>query len=471
VVYRAIPKQRRADLHQGFASWLQRTSEWLNEETVGWHLERSYLLRRELGVRGEGQRALGERAAALLTASGQRARSRGDLPSATGLLRRAAPLWPQGTRGRVRNLIDLATCLIDAGEMRGAEDRLHEAVAEAESTGDRALQARASVTLWEARSSTHNVAGWRDRALEEARRALAVFEDEGDEVGLSLAHRLEAMIHQNDYRFAAAERALEEALRHARSAGDEHEERKILEWYTMSALWGPTPVDEAIARHEDFRRRFGENRLVEAGCLRRIAGFKAMQGSIEEARELLAQSRAILNDLGAGLLAAVTVTPGLVELLAGNPRAAEKDFRASYEALERLGESNARVVSAAYLARALYEQGRYDEAEKYVEVSAALTPADDLAARTEWAPVKAKLLARRSQMKAAEMLAREAVALAEATDDISNHAATLADLAEVLRLDGRTEEARDFARQAVELYERKGNVVLADRTRALAELH
>lgn len=470
VVYRAIPKQRRADLHQGFASWLQGTSEWLNEETVGWHLERSYLLRRELGVRGDAQRALGERAASLLTASGQRARTRGDLPSATGLLRRAAPLWPAGTRGRVRNLIDLAACLIDAGDMPGAETSLNEAVAEAETVGDRVLQARASVTLWEARSSTHNVAGWRERALDQAQSALAIFEDEGDEVGLSLAHRLEAMIHQNDYHFAAAERSLEEALRHARSAGDEHEERKILEWYTMSALWGPTPVEEAIARHEDFRRRFGENRLVEAGCLRRIAGFRAMQGSIEEARELLAQSRAILNDLGAGLLAAVTVTPGLVELLGGNARAAERDFRASYEALERLGESNARIVSAAYLARALYDQGRYEEAEGYVQVSEALTPADDLAARTEWAPVKAKLLARRGELGAAEAVAREAVALAEPTDDLSNHAATLADLAEVLTLEGRPDEARTYAQRAVELYERKGNVVLAARTRVMADL-
>ena len=347
---------------------------------------------------------------------------------------------------------------------------MNEAVAGAGSVGDKVLEARALVTLWEARSSTHNVAGWRERALEEARRALAVFEDEGDEVGLSLAHRLEAMIHQNDYRFAAAERALEEALRHARSAGDEHEERKILEWYTMSALWGPTPVDEAIARHEDFRRRFGENRLVEAGCLRRIAGFKAMQGFIEEARMMLEQSRAILNDLGAGLMAAVTVTPGLVELLAGDAVAAEKDFRASYEALEELGESNARVVSAAYLARALYEQGRYEESESYARVSESLTPADDLAARTEWAPVKAKLLARRGELKAAELLGREAVALAEATDDISNHAATLTDLAEVLTLDGRMEEAKVFAQQAVELYERKGNVVLAARTRTVAGL-
>jgi tetratricopeptide (TPR) repeat protein len=135
-----------------------------------------------------------------------------------------------------------------------------------------------------------------------------------------------------------------------------------------------------------------------------------------------------------------------------------------------LGESNARIVSAAYLARALYDQGRYEEAEDYVRVSEALTPADDLAARTEWAPVKAKLLARRGEMRAAEAVAREAVALAEPTDDLSNHAATLADLAEMLTLDGRPDEARDYAQQAVELYERKGNLVLAARTKAMADL-
>ncbi len=41
------------------------------------------------------------------------------------------------------------------------------------------------------------------------------------------------------------------------------------------------------------------------------------------------------------------------------------------------------------------------------------------------------------------------------------------DLAEVLRLADRPDEAADALREAVELYARKGNVVSADRARTL----
>ncbi len=46
-----------------------------------------------------------------------------------------------------------------------------------------------------------------------------------------------------------------------------------------------------------------------------------------------------------------------------------------------------------------------------------------------------------------------------------DHAKALADLAEVLELAGRREEAAAALEQALELYERKGNLVMAERTR------
>jgi hypothetical protein len=67
----------------------------------------------------------------------------------------------------------------------------------------------------------------------------------------------------------------------------------------------------------------------------------------------------------------------------------------------------------------------------------------------------------------AERVAREAVTLAEGTDDINMHADALMALAEVLRLANRSSEAAAVIQEALNLYEQKGNVVSAGKARAL----
>ena len=75
----------------------------------------------------------------------------------------------------------------------------------------------------------------------------------------------------------------------------------------------------------------------------------------------------------------------------------------------------------------------------------------------------------RGDLHEGELLAREAVALADETDMLNAHADALIDLAEVLALAGQ--DARAELDGALALYERKGNLVMAERTRSrLAEL-
>jgi tetratricopeptide (TPR) repeat protein len=66
-----------------------------------------------------------------------------------------------------------------------------------------------------------------------------------------------------------------------------------------------------------------------------------------------------------------------------------------------------------------------------------------------------------------DQLAREAVALAETTDLLCDHGDALIDLTEALRAAGCLEAATETARQALALYERKGNLVAAGRGRSL----
>jgi hypothetical protein len=84
-----------------------------------------------------------------------------------------------------------------------------------------------------------------------------------------------------------------------------------------------------------------------------------------------------------------------------------------------------------------------------------------------WRQLRAKTLALRGQGEDAEELAREAVALAEPTDAIDMRADALVDLAEVLRLVGRTDDRKALLEGAVRLYEQKGNAVSAGRARSV----
>jgi tetratricopeptide (TPR) repeat protein len=86
-----------------------------------------------------------------------------------------------------------------------------------------------------------------------------------------------------------------------------------------------------------------------------------------------------------------------------------------------------------------------------------------------WRQVRAKVLARRGEHAEAERLAREAVATGDSTEAPNDQADAHADLAEVLSLAGRADEAAEALEQALIRYERKENLVMAGRVRARLE--
>jgi tetratricopeptide (TPR) repeat protein len=79
----------------------------------------------------------------------------------------------------------------------------------------------------------------------------------------------------------------------------------------------------------------------------------------------------------------------------------------------------------------------------------------------------ARLAAGAGRFADAEELARDALAIVEDTDLLELRGDALFDLAEILRLAGREDDARASAEAALDLYLRKGNEVAADRARAL----
>jgi tetratricopeptide (TPR) repeat protein len=79
-------------------------------------------------------------------------------------------------------------------------------------------------------------------------------------------------------------------------------------------------------------------------------------------------------------------------------------------------------------------------------------------------------MATRGQRAQAERLAQEAVEIGGGTDLLNVQADAYSDLADVLLLAGEREEAAIALERALSRYTRKGNIVMAKRTRArLAE--
>ena len=470
--YQSMPKELRAELHERFVRWLEtRVAESVREydEILGYHLEQAYRYRAELGPVDKRARAVGERAAERLAAAGHRALARADMPAAANLLDRAAALLPADDLRRLEWAVDLSGPLIEVGELARAEAMLNEATEAARTAGDRRLESRASVQRAFLRIHTDPERST-DEARREAERAVSVFGALGDELELARAWQLAAHVEFFDGVLATQDAMLERALVHARRAGDAREEARILRWLASSALWGPVPVAEGIRRCKEILERTQGNSLVQANCHIRLAGLEAMRGRFSEARARVAQARAILTEFGLTyFLAHSRDVAALVETLAGNPAGAETELRASYEELQEMGEKTFLAENAAQLAQALYAQRRYDEAERFVRVSENASPGR--AQKAYWGPMRAKLLARRGDHAGAEALARESVAIWAQRDNLLWHGYALMDLAEVLRLAGRGNEAVPVVEQAVELFERKGIVAPAEAARSLlAEL-
>ena len=295
---------------------------------------------------------------------------------------------------------------------------------------------------------------------------IPVFERLGDDLGLCRARRLEAWLSLNEARAEAAAAAWERAAAHARRAGDRHEYYEILTWIASSLWFGPTPADEGIRRCEAMREEVRESPESEAAILRQLACLNAIVGRFALARELIATSNATYADLGLTLYVASSEHEAVVELLAGNPAAAEKSARAAYRALEEMGERAFRSTMAASLAVDDPRAGtRRGGRGTLPSVSAQLAASGDLMTQVRWRRVRARVLARRAEIPAAEALAREAVAIAEATDFVNDRADALIDLSHVLEASRRGDEAVAAASRALHLYELKGNVVAAAATR------
>ena len=460
--YAAVPKELRADMHERFARWIDANAgPWASEveEIVGYHLEQAFRYREQLGPVDERARSLAARAGELLGRAGRRAFARDDMPAAVSLLDRAVALVTERDPVRLELVHELSSALFSIGDVARAETLLNGLVEAAQGAGDRRIEWYATLEKAANRWLTARAEVAPDELLTTARAAVEAFDELGDDVGLARAWQQVARAYRGSGRYAASEEASERALEHARRAGATHAEARVVDTLCISLLYGPSPVPVATTRCEELLAWARSSRLLEANVRSALGGLVAMGGAFDAARDHLGRARAIYDELGLRLAAAgLTQIAGPVELLAGNAEAAEQMLREGYQILEPVGAVG---FQAALLAEAVAARGDLDEARILARVARDNAGAD-VTSQVSW-----RCAAARVEADEGVELAREAVAIAAETDILTLHADACATLANVLLAADETVAAAAATRAALKLYERKGNVVGAERARAL----
>lgn len=446
--YEGLSKAERAELHVRVAGWLEENAPQREvDELVGWHLERAFALRRELGVADD---ELAHRAYASLVRVGRRALARSDVAAAAELLGRAIALPGPADRNRIVVQLDLVTALADQGRLARAQELVDEAVDRARELGEDALLARALVEGSHLQFHSDPEL-WVETARTIASEAQGPLERAGDEAGLARAWLL-VVIHdyiQGHNRALSTE--LERALEHARLGGNTRHVQTLLTLAALSLVFSDLPVDEAIERCNELVAEGADQSIV----LGARACLNAMAGRFDLARADYATSRAMLEEFGRTRSGAVVaIFGGIVELWAGNPAATERELRHAARTLESIGDHGTLSTASLYIAAALEAQGRHHEALRWAEAGRRDATTADIVSQVNWRTTLARLVPARGVE-----LAEKAVAVAAGTDLTVLQADAALCLRDVLLAHDRADEAADAGAHAAALYRAKGHVV------------
>jgi DNA-binding SARP family transcriptional activator/ATP/maltotriose-dependent transcriptional regulator MalT len=467
-VYRAAPKRLRAELHERYADRLDSESPDLPDldEFVGYHLEQAFRLRTELGESDRRTEGLAEGAGRRLGEAGFRGLKRGDMPATVALLGRAVSLLRRDAESRYELMSELAIAEYVAGRASAARATLLDAIAGAESAGQRRVELRARIEAAYLRLLTEPEGAAND-LLATAEAAVPVFEALADDRSLARAWLLIGYVHGGIHgNHAAWEEAEERALSYYRTSG--FPATTCIGQIAAALYWGPTPVRSGIQRCTDLLAEEPSGRFERAAAVPYLGGLHAQEGRFAEARRLVAEAERTYAELGSpGAGVHCGTVRADIEFLAGDLDAAEQTLRDQCAYLASIGDRAHLAVRAAKLADALFRQGQVEEAEEWAALSRANAASDDQSAQLILGLVEAKLLAWRGEVSEARGLAQQIVRLAESTDGLNLIAAARVALAEVLRTARLEREAQRSLREAVALFERKGNTVAASQAREL----
>ena len=463
VAYGRMADDRRAELHERYADWLtERTGDrpYQFDELIANHFSEAHRYRRRLSPRDERTRVVARKAGERYANAGKRAADRGDTRLVQEWLGPAIQLLPDDHPQRREVLPSLAEAQQASGKLEEAARSYAELAKSATAVDDERLAMRATIGRLRL-LALHEPERFGNEDRDQIERAIPVFERLGDKQGLAMAMHLLAYLHWTRGNLSLAATSADAALRNARAASDAYWEATIIGLLSLVLYWGATPLDEVERRNREWltEAQSRSMRSLEATALTVLARVAALKRDTDEARQLVRSANSITSDLGESLTqAADCITQALIEVIDDNLETAEELLRSGYRQLEEMGGTRPRASAAVSLARVVYLRGRSDEAEELTRLCEQITPPDQLDAQVRWRSVRAVTVAR-SEPEEAERLAKEAVHLADKTDQPDTQAEARIDLAEVLRLGGRRREAVRELERAIDLYRAKGNEV------------
>jgi class 3 adenylate cyclase/tetratricopeptide (TPR) repeat protein len=457
--YEALPKTERADLHARFGDWLEQISgDRLHEyeEIVGYHLEQAHRYRKELGLLDATTAALGDRAAARLTAAGRRAVFGSGSGAAINLLERASALRSEPSSQRWDTLITLGEALTAAGRLAEAQAVLEQALSGATAAAtEPVILARADVSLKRVTQQTQPLT--MDSAHEaDLERDAAILVDAGRHRDAALAYLTLIQASLTHGAFADANRRMDAGIEQAELGGDRYLAGRILVSRAELYRDGPMDVPRATEAIEAMLPETEEGGMARAGILGCLVDLYSMTGRFEDARSAAREARAMLIESGRPLHAVwVSFASAPNERLAGNLEEAERQLRSDYATLVAAGEQSMRMGMACLLAHVLCDRGAFDEALAFTKEAEAMAAADDFQIQISFRSARARSLVERDPETALE-IAREAVARAADAPTPLEYGTALLSLAEASEATGRWADADDAASKAASVFEAKG---------------
>jgi class 3 adenylate cyclase len=460
--YDGLPKATRAELHERFAGWLEQHARELVEldEIVGWHLEQAIRYRLELGRPVEP--SLTHCAAEHLHRAGVRAYQRSDQKASRNLLGRALALVAEPDPLHAMICVDLAEQLVDIGELTQADELLSIAESNPEVAPLATLPRMEWLHLTRPSEAISAISA-------ELPGLLQRFGDAGDERGLARAHLLAWSMHWLASQATPAAAEAELAAEHARRAGDEGLQARALTFELPPLVRDFRHARELARRLDELERENLGPYLIARVTLGR-AWLALLEGRFSDGREFAKGASEAYRELGMPFMAYASLQVlAEIELDSGDPATA-RALMLEVDAFDAsVGERGYRSTVQALLAKTEEVLGNREAAQAAIELSDELSAPEDVINFAITHAVRARLALADGDTEAAERWARSAVHYAFITDFPQSQGRAKLELAHVLDSLGRTSEACQEARAALELFTAKGDVPGASQARMLLD--
>jgi tetratricopeptide (TPR) repeat protein len=220
------------------------------------------------------------------------------------------------------------------------------------------------------------------------------------------------------------------------------------------------PTSGAIRRCEELRRSSSDDQTLDGVVTRNLAALYAMAGRLDDAREAIRRSSAVLDDLAEAK-----------ELL-GDRAGAKEELSAAWRRFGDIGGNtpDRRAMHGAYKLALLYcDDGRWDDAERCLEYGSEVSQLPQFSGEIPLGlAARARVAARRDDAMRAAALAQAAVELVDRSDNLNLRGRVWSAFAEVERKSGSEAQADAATAEAIRLYEQKGNITAAERLRSSA---